>query len=167
MNVATTRLILTRAESDGALAAGHVINSFQGFVAGNRIAQGRLNQFAAGLEELEARILLLDRSLSPDDDDGKILRRLRHRLASDLMQQKQYRSFIAEKDKEARELIDQGIDHLQGIKRIFDERGIEIPFPHQTIYFGEDKHGKAPPLRPVFWDVSSKVRSHLNRYVPV
>jgi hypothetical protein len=37
------------------------------------------------------------------------------------MQQKQYRSFIAEKDKEARELIDQGIDHLQGIKRIFDE----------------------------------------------
>ena len=33
------------------------------------------------------------------------------------------------------------------VKRIFDERGIEIPFPHQTIYFGEDKSGKAPPLR--------------------
>jgi small conductance mechanosensitive channel len=33
------------------------------------------------------------------------------------------------------------------IKRIFDERGIEIPFPHQTIYFGEDKQGDAPPLR--------------------
>lgn len=30
------------------------------------------------------------------------------------------------------------------LKRIFDERGIEIPFPHQTIYFGEDKDGKAP-----------------------
>jgi small-conductance mechanosensitive channel len=33
------------------------------------------------------------------------------------------------------------------LKRIFDERGIEIPFPHQTLYFGEDKQGKAPPMR--------------------
>jgi len=32
------------------------------------------------------------------------------------------------------------------LKRIFDERGIEIPFPHQTIYFGEDRKGKAPPV---------------------
>lgn len=32
------------------------------------------------------------------------------------------------------------------IKRIFDDRGIEIPFPHQTIYFGEDRQGNAPPL---------------------
>lgn len=35
------------------------------------------------------------------------------------------------------------------IKRIFDERGIEIPFPHQTLYFGTDKAGKAPPLHMV------------------
>ena len=27
------------------------------------------------------------------------------------------------------------------LKRVFDERGIEIPFPHQTIYFGETKEG--------------------------
>ncbi len=32
-------------------------------------------------------------------------------------------------------------------KRIFDERDIEIPFPHQTIYFGVDKKGEAPPMR--------------------
>jgi len=31
------------------------------------------------------------------------------------------------------------------IKLAFDEKGIEIPFPHQTIYFGEDKSGNAPP----------------------
>ena len=31
------------------------------------------------------------------------------------------------------------------LKRVFDERGIEIPFPHRTIYFGEDKEGSAPP----------------------
>ena len=31
------------------------------------------------------------------------------------------------------------------LKRRFDDLGIEIPFPHQTIYFGVDKAGKAPP----------------------
>ncbi len=32
------------------------------------------------------------------------------------------------------------------IKRRFDELEIEIPFPHQTIYFGADRAGKAPPM---------------------
>ena len=31
------------------------------------------------------------------------------------------------------------------IKRRFDENNIEIPFPHQTVYFGQDKDGSAPP----------------------
>jgi len=31
-------------------------------------------------------------------------------------------------------------------KRALDARGIEIPFPHQTIYFGENKDGTAPAL---------------------
>ncbi|WP_312367304.1 mechanosensitive ion channel domain-containing protein [Ensifer sp.] len=30
------------------------------------------------------------------------------------------------------------------VKRIFDIRGIELPFPHQTIYFGAGKNGDAP-----------------------
>jgi small conductance mechanosensitive channel len=32
------------------------------------------------------------------------------------------------------------------IKNTFDARGIEIPFPHQTIYWGEPKRGTPPPL---------------------
>jgi small conductance mechanosensitive channel len=31
------------------------------------------------------------------------------------------------------------------VKQRFDEQGIEIPFPHRTIYFGQDKQGLAPP----------------------
>ncbi len=42
-----------------------------------------------------------------------------------------------------------GRAYNEHMKRIFDARGIEIPFPHQTIYFGEDKEGKAPPLHMV------------------
>ncbi|MEZ5824884.1 MAG: mechanosensitive ion channel [Geminicoccaceae bacterium] len=32
------------------------------------------------------------------------------------------------------------------LKMKFDELGIEIPFPHRTLYLGTDKDGKAPPL---------------------
>ncbi|MEO9901676.1 mechanosensitive ion channel domain-containing protein [Nisaea sp.] len=36
-------------------------------------------------------------------------------------------------------------EFLRRVKRRFDAEGIEIPFPHQTLYFGEDKDGGAPP----------------------
>jgi small conductance mechanosensitive channel len=32
------------------------------------------------------------------------------------------------------------------LKEVFDRRGIEIPFPHLTLYMGADKVGAAPPL---------------------
>lgn len=38
-----------------------------------------------------------------------------------------------------------GREFNRRMKIKFDEKGVEIPFPHQTIYFGEDKQGKAPP----------------------
>jgi len=37
-------------------------------------------------------------------------------------------------------------EFLRRIKLRFDELGIEIPYPHQTLYFGTDKQGKAAPL---------------------
>ncbi|MGI9504695.1 MAG: mechanosensitive ion channel family protein, partial [Geminicoccaceae bacterium] len=33
------------------------------------------------------------------------------------------------------------------MKYRFDELGIEMPYPHQTVYFGEDKEGRAPAAR--------------------
>jgi small conductance mechanosensitive channel len=39
-----------------------------------------------------------------------------------------------------------GRAYNQLVKDIFDARGIEIPFPHQTVYFGQDKAGQAPPM---------------------
>ena len=33
------------------------------------------------------------------------------------------------------------------VKRIFDARGIEIPFPHTTLYWGENKKGETQPIR--------------------
>lgn len=39
-----------------------------------------------------------------------------------------------------------GREFNRRMKFLFDEQGVEIPFPHQTIYFGQDKDGQAPPM---------------------
>jgi moderate conductance mechanosensitive channel len=48
-----------------------------------------------------------------------------------------------------------GREFNRRMKRRFDELGIEIPFPHRTIYFGEDKAGKAPPARVLVGDADN------------
>jgi small conductance mechanosensitive channel len=38
-------------------------------------------------------------------------------------------------------------DFLRRTNMRFDLEGIEIPFPRQTVYFGQDTTGTAPPAR--------------------
>ena len=45
------------------------------------------------------------------------------------------------------------------LKSVFDEHGIEIPYPHMTLYWGEDKLGNAPPLRVQ----TTKVHNHMTQ----
>lgn len=37
-------------------------------------------------------------------------------------------------------------EYLRRLKAAFDEHGIEIPFPHLTVYAGSGKQGEAPPI---------------------
>ncbi|MFP4244439.1 MAG: mechanosensitive ion channel domain-containing protein [Ectothiorhodospira sp.] len=45
-----------------------------------------------------------------------------------------------------------GREYNRLVKRHFDAAGIEIPFPHMTLYFGEGKDGRAPPARVLMED---------------
>ena len=90
-------------------------------LANNRITQNRLTQNISGLEDLEARIVLFDRSFSPDEEDGKQLGRFRATLANDLPSQKSYRAFVLQKDHDGRDLVDKAREYLSGVQRIFDE----------------------------------------------
>ncbi|MGZ8996938.1 MAG: hypothetical protein ACXW3P_10675 [Rhodospirillales bacterium] len=40
-----------------------------------------------------------------------------------------------------------GREFNRRMKKRFDALGIEMPFPHRTIYFGTDKNGAAPTAR--------------------
>jgi len=40
-----------------------------------------------------------------------------------------------------------GREFNRRLKKKFHERNIEIPFPHVTLYMGQDKEGQSPPLR--------------------
>jgi small-conductance mechanosensitive channel len=45
-------------------------------------------------------------------------------------------------------------EFLRRVKRAFDAAGIEIPFPHLTVYAGAGKQGQAPPFQVAAQDVS-------------
>ncbi|MGQ3675097.1 mechanosensitive ion channel family protein [Xanthobacter sp. TB0139] len=47
-------------------------------------------------------------------------------------------------------------EYYRRIKAAFDARGIQVPFPHQTLYFGVDKSGHVQPLHVVNEDTSSR-----------
>jgi small-conductance mechanosensitive channel len=42
-------------------------------------------------------------------------------------------------------------EYLRRLKAAFDAKGIEIPYPHLTVYAGQDREGRAPsfPLQPL------------------
>ncbi|MCF8265759.1 MAG: mechanosensitive ion channel family protein, partial [Melioribacteraceae bacterium] len=48
-----------------------------------------------------------------------------------------------------------GREFLKRIKIAFDEKGIEIPFPHQTLYFGENS-------KPIDLKILDKFGDHSN-----
>ena len=48
-----------------------------------------------------------------------------------------------------------GREYNRRLKAAFDARNIEIPFPHTTLYFGEDKEGMAPAGRVIVQDARS------------
>jgi len=45
------------------------------------------------------------------------------------------------------------------LKKKFDEKDIEIPFPHLTLYLGKDKQGEAPPMH-IFMEEKEKPASN-------
>lgn len=56
-----------------------------------------------------------------------------------------------------------GREFNRRLKKKFDECGIEIPFPHTTLYMGKDKRDQAPPLHVAVEENNKFVDESLNK----
>lgn len=80
-----------------------------------RDAANRLILHASALDDLAEEIVAYDRSFSPDSGDGKALMRMRAALEHDSGQQRSYRVLVAHKDREAKNMLDRGSEHIEGM----------------------------------------------------
>ena len=105
-----------------------IVNSV--ILANNRLVQNRLVQADSQVEESETKILLFDRTLGPEEEDGKLLLSFRHNLAGDATQQRVYRTFVGDKDREARALIEKAQMHMLEVIKVFEEL---VTSPTETV----------------------------------
>ena len=82
---------------------------------------------SAGIEDLVEKIRAFDYSFSPEGDNGKRYYRLRYGLERDASQHRLFQDFVSQIDREASSLTRQGVDHLQGLERIFRELITDMP----------------------------------------
>jgi small conductance mechanosensitive channel len=54
-----------------------------------------------------------------------------------------------------------GREFNRRLKKKFDQLGIEIPFPHVTLYMGENKAGQSRPIH-IVSEQAAKEWTHIN-----
>ncbi|MFP4301165.1 MAG: DUF5312 family protein [Spirochaetaceae bacterium] len=79
-----------------------------------------LTLHAANIEDVADRINDFDLSFSPESDEGKTFYRVRYSLEKDYSQQQQYKSIILQKDREARAILEKGMEHFSQVQEIFE-----------------------------------------------
>jgi hypothetical protein len=103
-----------------------------------RDVQRRLRSTTADLSDLTDRIRDFDYSFSPETEDGKSFYRIRYSVEKDISQQKVYRMLVAQKDREAKQLLDRGIENLLKLENALKELKKHASRPIQERYSAYD-----------------------------
>jgi hypothetical protein len=80
----------------------------------------RMLLHAAGLEDLTDKIQEFDTSFSPQSEEGKNFYRLRYSIETEVSHQRTYRAIVSKTNKDARALIETGIEHINGFISVFN-----------------------------------------------
>lgn len=78
-----------------------------------------LTTYASILDDLALKIRDFDSSLSPEQEDGKLLNRLFINLGSGLSYLKMYKNMINDKNKKTKEIISRANESIEELKKIF------------------------------------------------
>lgn len=87
---------------------------------------------ASGIEEIEERLNKFDGSFAPDTEVGRLMAVVKLVLDRDPKQQKLYRSLIAEKDKEGKDILEKALIHLESLLIGFQNVGKDKVFVKET-----------------------------------
>lgn len=83
-----------------------------------REASSDLVVHVAGIEEALADLEDFDQSFAPDSDDGKAFYRVRYGVEKDITLHRSYRNLVQQKDREVKGIVDAGLEHLRGLRRV-------------------------------------------------
>jgi len=87
----------------------------------NRDVGSELLFHSTAVEGLFDKVKALDAAFSPDSDEGKAFIRMKVAMDKDLAQERQYRSFIAQNDKDCRDVLEEGIEHVRALAEALHE----------------------------------------------
>ncbi len=103
-----------------------------------RDASSELVVHVAGLEDVHDQIRAFDYSFSPDSDDGKTFVRMRFAVEKDATQHRAYRNMVTQRDREARQLLDRGLEHVAGLELAFTDIRRSLTDQLRERYASED-----------------------------
>jgi hypothetical protein len=87
----------------------------------NRDSSSEITFHINGVESLYEKIKIMDMSYAPENAEGKAIARMRGNMERDLSQEKTYRIYVAQKDKEFKVLLEESVDHLRSLSETIDE----------------------------------------------
>lgn len=87
----------------------------------SRDSQGEFHFHMNGLESVHERIKALDLSFAPENAEGKNLLRLRSNMERDPSQDRAYRIWVIQKEKDIKPVLEEGVEHLRALADLLDE----------------------------------------------
>lgn len=134
----------------------------------HRDTASELTLRANAIEDIGERVLMFDFTFSPESDEGKAFIRLRYAGEKDLGQARAYGTVVAQKNREARDIVEDATEHFHGLEAVF--RNL-ISLRSRTIgerYEALTHVGRQTDLTALLEqnaDVLAKVRQMLNQLV--
>lgn len=87
----------------------------------SRESQGEFTFHMNGLESIHEQIKLLDHSFAPENAEGKNIIRLRVNMERDPTQDRAYRIYVVQKEKDIKPVLEEGMEHLRALGSLLDE----------------------------------------------
>lgn len=135
-----------------------------------RDTSAELTLRANGIEDIGERVSMFDFTFSPDSDEGKAFFRLRYAGERDVSQARTYGTVVAQKNREARDIVDDAVEHFHGLEAVFRHLislGSRTIVERYESLTHVNRNGKLEELLRRNAEAIEKVRNMLNQLIEI